>query len=118
MFSKIEIFSATAKLSSLYVGAPRVPPLRTLWGKKENQSHAPASICLFRFLGNKTNLFWLQGELQYLLSEVNWPIEIEFVIENVNNFGLEKQTCEHASFISPKIHETNTKSQIGGFDHF
>ena len=33
--------------------------------------------------------------VNYLHSGVKWPIEIEFVIENVNIVEVEKQTCEH-----------------------
>ena len=44
-------------------------------------SFSSFDLFLFRFLRNKTNAFWLQGEL--FPSGVKWPIEIAFVIENV-----------------------------------
>ena len=50
--------------------------------------------------------------VNYLHSGVKWPIEIEFVIENVNIVEVEKQTCEHTIFkYRKKIHAPNIKGK-------
>ena len=35
--------------------------------------------------------------MNYLHSEVEWPIKTEFVIGNLNIFEIQKQTCEHVN---------------------
>ena len=42
-----------------------------------------------------------------------WPIEIEFVIENINIVEVEKQTCEHSIFKCRKkyMHQTQKGSE-------
>ena len=65
---------------------------------------------MFHFLRNESILAY---GVNYLHSGVKWPIEIEFVIGNVNIFELEKQTCEHTIFKyrTKYMHQTQKGSE-------
>ena len=61
------------------------------------KSGIPGMICkrMFCFLRNETYLF--EFRVNYLHSELEWPIETECVIGNLNIYEIQKQTCEHVN---------------------
>ena len=80
---------------------------------------------LMCFVSSGTKRICFGFRVNYLHSGVNWPIAIEFVIEN-DNPRAGKQTCEHTIFKYRKnyIHQTKKGrkymrghiSQVGSFD--
>ena len=60
--------------------------------KKLHSEFCYTQDIIVSFSQNKTNLFWLQGDI--IPCREKQPVEIRFVAENVNNLKLEKQTCK------------------------
>ena len=51
--------------------------------------------CCFVF--SETKRIYFEFRVNYLHSELEWPIKTEFVIGNINICEIEKQTCEHVN---------------------
>ena len=64
--------------------------------RKRNTSYF--CFVLFRFLRNETKRISFDFRVNYLHSEVEWPIKKEFVIESLNINVMQKQTCEYLKY--------------------
>ena len=50
--------------------------------------------------------------VNYLLNKVEWTIKTDFVIENLNIYDMQKQTCEYENLNYRKSNCWRTQSQI------
>ena len=49
------------------------------------------------FVFSETKRIYFEFRVNYLHSELEWPIETECVIGNLNIYEIQKQTCEHVN---------------------
>ena len=61
-----------------------------------NQEY-PVSFVKECFVFSETKRIYFEFRVNYLHSELEWPIETECVIGNLNIYEIQKQTCEHVN---------------------
>ena len=61
------------------------------------KSGIPGMICERMFCFSETKRIYFEFRVNYLHSELEWPIETECVIGNLNIYEIQKQTCEHVN---------------------